>query len=161
MEPWAAQGGSRIYDWGLDTLTCLYNPWYGMVAKRVIVCSQLLTMKLTKHAKHKINTCQTTVKIRINSAPGGFRCPKEFPNWTKLGQGAFLEATSGSISLHPSRAAFHFHSFQGSEIIFRKPSNTQGNSDRFLKRTMVEKNGESTRRTLPTAQIQRGFNIRG
>ena len=32
-------------------------------------------------------------------------------------------------------------------LLFRKPSNTQGKQIRFLKRTMVEKKGESTPRT--------------
>ena len=42
-----------------------------------------------------------------------------------------------------SRGHFHFHSFQ-----CRKPSEPQGKQIRFLKRTMVEKNGESTPRSV-------------
>ena len=40
-----------------------------------------------------------------------------------------------------SRATFHVI-LSRDPILFRKPSETQGNSDRLLKRTMVEKNGQ-------------------
>ena len=47
----------------------------------------------------------------------------------------------------------HFHSFQGSVFLFRT-SKTQGKQIRFLKRTMVEKNGESTPRDMSPTLCQ-------
>ena len=46
-----------------------------------------------------------------------------------------------------SRGTVHFYSFQAS-FFLRNLQKPRRNSDRFLKRTMVEKNGESTPRTM-------------
>ena len=53
----------------------------------------------------------------------------------------------GGSAFHFSRGVFHFHSFQGSFVSgnHQKPRR----NSRFLKRTMVETNGESTPRTSP------------